>query len=1090
MTETRFEPVGSHMPFREIEERQRTFWREREIFRRSVEERPADNIYSFYEGPPTANGTPGVHFVMPRVFKDLFPRYKTMRGYRVPRKGGWDTQGLPVELEVERELGLRSKAEIEAYGIAEFNRKCRESVMRYVDQFEDLTERIAFWIDMTDPYVTYHAKYIESCWWILKTLWDAGLIYEARRTTPHCPRCETSLSSHELAQGYRENTPDPSVFVQFLADREALPEALRDYDGRTYLLAWTTTPWTLPGNTALAVDEGAEYAVVERDGVRLVAATARLGTLFAGDDESDLSIVGRTSGRDLVGVTYRGLYEPAEWGVPVLRFAGGRLEAWQPAEGPPPRHRVVAADFVSMDDGTGIVHVAPAFGEDDYQLGRSAGLLFIQPVDLQGRITGQESPFAGMFVKDADGSIMDDLHERGLLFKRETIRHTYPFCWRCETPLLYYAKPSWYIATTRVAETLNRSNREQMHWYPGHIRDGRYGDWLAHNVDWAVSRERYWGTPLPFWRCQGCGHADAVGSFAELKRRARDGENIDLSDPHRPYVDTITLDCPDCGETMRRVPEVADAWFDSGAMPYAQWHYPFENEATFAARFPADFICEAIDQTRGWFYSLHAEATLLHAAGAVAEPIAYRHVISHGHILDEAGEKMSKSRGNMVDPWQVLDEHGADALRWYLYTSAPAGNPRRFSSNLVGEAQRKFLLTLWNTYSFFVTYANIDDFDPAGPTPAERSDLDRWIRSALQQLIQRVTDDLEGYEPTTAARAIEAFVEELSNWYVRRSRRRFWKSEDDDDKAAAYHTLHECLVTVATLLAPFTPYVAEAIYRNLVAKPDPRAPESVHLAAWPELDASLVETDRNEAMRLVQRLASLGRAARSKAGVKVRQPLPELLVGLRSADEAATLRRYEDMLLDELNVKRLTVVDASAELATYVIKPNLPVLGPRLGKDVERLRSALQALGAEAAAEVARALGAGEGVEIAGVPLAPDDLLVELRERAGIAAAHDAAFTVAVRTEITPELAREGTAREIVHRIQGLRRDAGLAITDRIAVWIEADAAVAAAVQAHSGALRSETLATTLETGPPPPDTARATVEIDGAEVTIGLRRA
>ena len=1086
MAEARFAPVGSQMPFRELEERLRARWKEREVFRRSVEAEPERPLYSFYEGPPTANGAPGVHHVLSRVFKDLFPRYKTMRGYRVPRKGGWDTHGLPVELEVERELGLQSKAEIETYGIAEFNAKCRESVFRYVRQWEDLTERVAFWLDLHDAYITYTPQYIESCWWIIKQLWDAGLIYEDRRTTPHCPRCETSLSSHELALGYRENTPDPSLTVKFLTARASLPGSLRDYAGPTSLLAWTTTPWTLPGNSALAVDPDARYAVVAgSQGERLILAEA----LVAATLEGETAVEQTLPGRDLVGVTYEGLYEPGDWGLPLSRFEEGRLVGWSgPGEAAPWR-RVVEADFVSMEEGTGIVHVAPAFGADDYVLGRREGLAFLQPVDLQGRMTGPSSPFRGLFVKDADARILEDLKRRGLLAHHTTIHHTYPFCWRCETPLLYYAKPSWYIATTKVLKSLRRSNRELIHWHPEHLRDGRYGDWLANNVDWAISRERYWGTPLPIWRCQGCDGAEAVGSFDELRNRARQGEALDLSDPHRPFIDEVVLDCPTCRGEMRRIPEVADAWFDSGAMPYAQWHYPFENAEAFGAHFPADFICEGVDQTRGWFYSLHAEATLLHAAGATPEPTAYRHVMSLGHILDEAGEKMSKSKGNVVDPWQVLDDHGADALRWYLYTASPPGNSRRFGSHLVGDVQRRFLLRLWNTYSFFVTYANIDGFDPGGPAPVQRPDLDRWIRSALHGLIGRVTAALEEYEPTVAARAIEEFVEQLSNWYVRRSRRRFWKPVDDQDKAAAYHTLYECLVTVSHLLAPFTPYVADEIYGNLVVRRDHDAPDSVHLARWPEADAALIDDDLDRAMPLVQRLASLGRAARSRAGVKVRQPLAELLVSLRAPGDAAALEQHTAMLLDELNVKRITLVDEPTELVQAVIKPNLPVLGPRLGSDLGRLRTALQGLTPDQAAAIARAVTAAEPVEVAGFSLGAGDLLVELREREGVSAAQDAHYAAAVSTAITPELAREGTAREVVHRVQRLRRDAGLEITDRIALWIDAGPPVADAVAAHRDYVQTETLATDLRAGPPP-DGARASEErIEGERVIVAVRR-
>ncbi len=1081
-----FQPVGSQLPFREIESRVREFWEKEEIFRRSVAERPPDNIFSFFEGPPTANGSPGVHHILARVFKDIFPRYKTMRGYRVPRKGGWDTHGLPVELEVERELGLSSKQEIEAYGIAEFNARCRESVMRYVEQWEEMTDRIGFWIDMDEAYRTYSRNYVESCWWILKSLWDADLIYETRRTTPHCPRCETSLSSHELSLGYQDNIADPSISILFKVQSDSLPDSLADFEGATYLVAWTTTPWTLPGNSALAVSPDETYAVVRRGNDRLILASARVETIFSVDSEheTNLPIDFSVSGKDLVGLTYEGLYDPRAWRVPIFTFEGPRLVEWEDTSEPPAR-RVVPADFVSMEDGTGIVHIAPAFGIDDYSLGRDEGLLFIQPVDLKGRISGEGSPWQGEFVKDADTKIIADLESRGVLLKRETIRHTYPFCWRCDTPLLYYAKPSWYIATTRVAASLQRSNKDQMSWYPQHIQQGRYGDWIANNIDWAVSRERYWGTPLPFWRCQSCDAVDAVGSYDELSKRATNMP-AGLDDPHRPFVDEVELNCGNCGGTMRRIPEVADAWFDSGAMPYAQWHYPFENEELFTDRFPADFICEAVDQTRGWFYSLHAEATLLHAADQISEPVSYRNVISLGHILDETGEKMSKSKGNVVDPWSVLDEHGTDATRWYMISASPPGNPRRFSSDLVGEAQRKFLLTLWNTYSFFVTYANIDHFDPAAAPPAQRTELDRWVRSALHRLIEEVTQQLDDYEPTAAARAIAGFVDQLSNWYIRRSRRRFWKSDDAVAQAAAYHTLHECLTTLAKLIAPFTPYLAEEIHHNLAVNDE----DSVHLAAWPETDKTLIDIDLNQAMELVQRLASLGRAARSKAGVKVRRPLPEVLVGVADPTEAALVNAHAETLLEELNVKALRFIDTETDLVDYVIKPNLPVLGPRLGKEVGQLREALRSLEPEMAAQIAAAAQSGEAIEVAGISLAASDLLIETTEGAGTATAQEAGYTVVVTTETTPELEREGWAREIVHLVQGMRRAAGFEVADRVELWLATkEVALRNTVQNWADHIQDETLAPILHESPPELDSHHADKQIEGMMIAVGVRK-
>ena len=1102
-----FRPVGSLMPHLELEQRIRDFWRERDIFRRSVEERPEDDIYSFYEGPPTANGTPGVHHVLSRVFKDLFPRYQTMRGKRVPRKGGWDTHGLPVEIEVEKMLGLDSKPAIENYGIAEFNRHCRESVMEYVQQWEDMTDRVAFWIDMSDAYRTYTPEYVESCWWIFKTLWDAGLIYEARRTTPHCPRCESSLSSHELSQGMQDGVRDQAVTVRFRAHNGSLPERLH-WDGTTDFLAWTTTPWTLPANSGLALNAGETYAVVEvAPGERLILAQQLVDASLDGVVD-DWTIVGTAPGSDFVGVTYDGLYNPDRWGVPTYRFEGARLVDCRVEDGPLPLRKVAAADFVEMESGTGIVHIAPAFGEDDYLLGREVGLLFRQPVDLSGRIVGDPKAdgapsFVGKWVKDADPIIMDDLESRGLLLRKDVYEHTYPYCWRCDTPLLYYAKPSWYIATSEAKDSLTRSNSDLIHWHPEHTGTGRYGDWLANNVDWAVSRERYWGTPLPFWRCEPCDEVICIGSFDELRERAKafSGVEPDLSDPHRPYVDDIEIGCESCDGPARRCPEVADAWFDSGAMPYAQWHYPFENQDRFDERFPADFICEAVDQTRGWFYSLHAEAAMLHRAEAVPEPISFRNVISLGHILDESGEKMSKSKGNVVDPWQVLDESGADALRWYCYVASPAGNPRRFSPRLVSEAQRRFLHTLWNTYSFFVTYANIDGWQPASREARPTVELDRWVLSELHSLIGRVTEALDDYDATAAAREIDLFVDSLSNWYVRRSRRRFWSSArsggaaDLGAKESAYRTLYEVLTTLARLLAPLTPYLAEDIWRNLVGELDAGASESVHLARWPVADPLLIDESLNHEMQLVQRVASLGRAARSGAGIKVRQPLPSVSVAVRSAQDADAVDRHRNTIAEELNVKSVTLADAEADTRRYTIRPNLRALGPRIGAKIPVLRSALDSLSPELAARIAQAAEANQSIEIEGIELQSGDLLIEVDtdSAADAASAEDERCAVQLSTELTAELVAEGKAREVINRVQGLRRDSGLDPDDRISLRMASDdRELTSAVSEFESLIAAETLATSISIDGADLATAgnRTEAEIDGAAITLALERA
>ena len=1109
-----FRPVDPSVNFPDLETGILDFWRDKDIFKRSIEERPEDNLFVFYEGPPTANGRPGVHHIMPRVIKDLFARYKTMRGYRVPRKAGWDTHGLPVEIEVEKELGLSSKPEIEEFGIAEFNAQCRESVGRYVRDFEELTERIAFWADMDNPYVTYDNDYIESGWWIFKQLWDHGLVYQDYRSTPHCPRCETSLSDHELSQGYRDDVPDPSVYIKFRLPPEAR-ERIGLADGpAASIVAWTTTPWTLPGNTALAVMDDATYGLYEHEGEHLVLAEA-LSESVLGEEREALRTF---HGSELVGLAYEPLYRPETLEGTVRRFgADGHLRPLEPGEETEGLRRVLVADHVSLEDGTGIVHIAPAFGGEDFEDGKQHGLLFAQPIDTHGTMA-EGLPGGGTFAKDADRDVIRDLDERGLLLRSERIKHTYPFCWRCDSPLLYYAKPSWYIRTTAQRDRLLAGNA-RINWQPDHIKRGRFGNWLENNIDWAVSRERYWGTPLPFWVCGDCAGVSVIGSRAELAGRALDRAAAEaMDDLHRPYIDDIALHCDaeGCGGEMRRVPEVADAWFDSGAMPYAQWHYPFENQDEFDRQFPADFICEAIDQTRGWFYTLHAEAALLNAAEATPEEISYRNVICHGHILDEQGNKMSKSRGNVLEPFDVLDELGADAVRWYIYASAPVGSSRRFSVRLMNESLRRFQLTLWNVYSFFVSYANIDGLDPRERPAGEPPELDRWLLSELNALTERVTAGLDDYDPTVAARAIESFVDDLSNWYVRRSRRRFWRgvSGDDADKRSAYFTLHTALTTLARLLAPFTPFLAEELWANLARSIDGDARESVHLVDWPDLvplrpepsggqvnlkasgtagggltgsaRLKVIDESLNAETQLVKRVASMGRAARAKASLKVRQPLTEVLVRPRDAGEAAALTRNEALLLEELNVKALATLEDEAGVVTFDVKPNLPVLGPRLGREVGAVRSALAALDA---GEVAAAVRSGQNVTVAGHDLAPGDFLVEMRESEGYAVASEAGYTVAIATAVTPELADEGVARELVRHIQDLRREADFELSDRITTWCAGDDTIARVLAAHGDYVQAETLSVELFTEPPPADAQRTAFTLDGVEVVVGVRR-
>ena len=1021
----KFDVVSSRVNFPDLDAEILDYWKERDVFRRSSDERPDAPLFMMYEGPPTANGSPGIHHVLARVFKDVISRHRTMKGCRVIRKGGWDTHGLPVELQIEQELGISSKREIEEFGIAEFNKRCRESVFRYVKEWEVMTDRIGYWVDMDDPYVTLENDYIETGWWILKQLWDRGLLYQDRRGAPHCPRCVSSLSSHEVALGYRENTPDPSVFVQF--------EAIDWPDAETtYFLAWTTTPWTLPGNTALAVAADAEYSVVAIGDCQLILATALLSVL-----QDDYTVVKTLPGSDLVGLPYRPLYDATEYGVPIRQFVRGSdgQVTLQDSNGYAPR--VVPADFVSMDDGSGIVHIAPAFGDEDLGLGREQELAFVQSVDLQGVITGSY-PFAGKFVKDADPEIAADLESRGLLYHQGVYRHTYPFCWRCDTPLLYYAKTSWYIRTTAVKDRLV-GNNSRINWYPEHIREGRFGEWLRNNIDWAISRERFWGTPIPIWRCDSCGAMDCVGSVAELSQRS--GGNLDDLDLHRPYVDDVTWPCASdgCAGTMCRIPEVMDCWFDSGMMPLAQWHYPFENpDIQTDGRLPADYICEAVDQTRGWFYSLHALSTLMQ------DDIAYRNVICLGLILDGRGRKMSKRLGNIVEPDSILDVHGADALRWYLFTASHPGEPRRFSDRLVQQTLRQVLLTLWNVYSFFTNYANIDEFEPSQIPDGWRpeAELDRWVLAELNQLVQVVDGHLDNYNPTDAGRRIADFIDNLSNWYVRRSRRRFWKSDADADKLGAYATLYACLTTVARLMAPLAPFVSEQMYRNLELRFNPDGPDSVHLADYPVADTSLIDDAIMDATRLAIRVSSMGRSARSKAGLKVRQPLASVVVRTRTSDEAKYLDWVGEQILEELNIKKL---------------------------QADGLEQDLYAQAQSAAGQDSNSKNGDSVVAVN-----------------GYSAALEAGYMVAVDANITPELADEGLARELAHRIQNLRKGARFEITDHIVTYYQGPDDVARVMKTHGDYIMQETLSDSLLPEPPAADAKSETAKVNDMEVTLG----
>jgi isoleucyl-tRNA synthetase len=1052
-----FKPVNPKVDIQKLEREQMDFWRVNKIFERTMTEREGKPTYVFYEGPPTANGRPGSHHVLARAFKDMFPRYKTMRGFYCLRKGGWDTHGLPVEIEVQKELGLKSKAEIEAYGVAEFNERCRASVFRYITDWERLTERIAYWVDLDNAYVTFTNDYIESIWYILKQFWQKGLLFRGYKVVPYSPSSGTPLSSHEVSLGYKE-IDDPSVYVRF---------PLRDKPG-VYFLAWTTTPWTLPGNVALAVGGDVQYVQVEiplPDGEgteQLILAEALVDRVLKIDPEQR-RVVKRFKGKDLAGTHYNPLY------------------TFLPVEGN--YAYVTVGDFVSTEDGTGIVHIAPAYGADDMGVAEKYGLPMLHTVVENGRFVDAVTPFRGMWFKDADRDIIKDLKTRGLMYRSETYRHTYPHNWRDNTPLMYYARQTWFIRATEYREKMIALNNT-INWTPDHVREGRFGNWLEDLKDWALGRERYWGTPLPVWVDDQTGEMLCVGSVAELSQLAgRDLTDLDL---HRPYVDDITFPNPSGkGGTMRRVPEVIDVWFDSGAMPLSQWGYPHRNRAMFDQQFPADYICEAVDQTRGWFYSLHAISTMLN------EQVAFKNVICLGHILDEKGEKMSKSKGNIVNPWDVLDKHGADAFRWYMYTATAPGEPRRFSSDLVGEVVTKFWLTLWNTYSFFVTYANIDGWTPgsAQPPVSERDELDRWILSELHQLTRQVTEAFESYDATGATRPIQAFVDVLSNWYVRLSRRRFWKSESDTDKLSAYATLYECLVTVSKLIAPTMPFLSEALYRNLVAQVDAAAPQSVHLALWPAYDEPLIDRNRIAEMRLVQRLVSLGRAAREKVKIGVRQPLLEAQFVTRDPQEATALEKMAEMIGAELNVKKVTLLGEP----TYKLNPLPAVLGKKFGKSFPRIQKMLREGERADVQRWAKALRAGETLtlELDGemYQVTPEECEVQMQAGEGSAFAEEGGYMAVIDTTMTDDLIREGLAREVVRRVQTMRRDADFDIADHITVRYTASDKLQTAIQQFADYIRDETLTEQLEQGDPDDGFFKQDFALDDETLLVGIKR-
>jgi isoleucyl-tRNA synthetase len=1015
----RYRPVEPSQSFPDLEQEVLERWRERDVFRESIRRREGAEQYRFYDGPATANGRPGTHHVLARVFKDVFPRFKTMRGYQVHRKGGWDTHGLPVELEIEKELGFKSKDDIEAYGVAEFNAKCRESVLRNIDEWNALTERIGHWIDLDDAYVTFENDYIESVWWSLKTVFDKGLLTEGHKVVPYCTRCGTALSSHEVALGYKD-VVDPSVYAKF---------PLLDDPGVS-LLAWTTMPWTLVPHAAIVVDPNITYVRAKLGDDRLILAEALVERVLGEDAE----VEERFQGSTLLGLRYE----------PPFPYVDGYGERG---------HSVLPGDFVSTDDGTGVVHTAAAYGEDDFRVATAEGLTIQNPVLPDGTFDDRAGPFAGMYVRAADRPIIDALREAGKLFRVAEYEHSYPHCWRCDTPLIYYAKTSWYVRTTARHDELLASN-EAVNWYPEHIKHGRFGKWLENNVDWALSRERYWGTPLPIWRADEDGEIVCVGSRDELRALGADVPD----DLHRPFIDDAVFERD--GKTFRRVPDLIDVWWDSGCMPFAQFHAPFENEELFAERFPADYICEALDQTRGWFYSLLAISTLLY------DRSSFETVVCLGLILDAEGRKMSKSKGNVVSPWDVIEEHGADAFRWYYFTSKQPWDGYLFSPEGVGEGVRQFLKTLWNTYGFYVLYANVNDVSGEG----ELTDLDRWVLSRLAGTTAFVTERMEDYDTTFAGRAIAELVDDVSNWYVRRSRRRFW-----DGDPAAFETLHTVLVTISKLLAPLTPFVADAIYENL----DGSLP-SVHLEDFPE------PGERDEQlewqMGVARDAVELGRAGRAHGKVKVRQPLREAVV-VAADRERAAIERFESIVLEELNVKAVRYVSEADELGRFELKPNYRALGPRFGKHMPQAAAAIEAL------DPARLrAGAEVGINVDGVDhtIGPDDVQMVLQPLDGYQVERAGTHAVALDLQLDDELRREALAREVVHAVQAARKSAGLNVEDRISLTLGGDDELLAAARAHEDYLTRETLTTALaydgaDGGQP--------AEIEGKKLSIAVER-
>ena len=1035
-----YQEVSTNMNFVEREQETARFWEENRTFQKSVEELEGHPSYVFYDGPPTANGKPHIGHLQTRSFKDLFPRFHTMKGQMVPRKAGWDTHGLPVELEVEKLLHINGKDQIEAYGIAPFIEKCKESVWKYKGMWEDFSKDVGFWADMDHPYVTYDNSFIESEWWALKQIWDKGLLYKGFKIVPYCPRCGTPLSSHEVAQGYKD-VKERSAIAKFKVKGED-----------AFILAWTTTPWTLPSNVALCVNANEDYVKVSAKGETYYLAAALCDTVLG---EGEYTVLETYKGADLEGKEYE----------PLFDFVSPKEKCWY----------VVCDDYVTLTDGTGIVHIAPAFGEDDAKVGRKYGLPLVQLVDGKGEMTA-ETKWAGTFCKDADPLILQDLEERGLLYSAPKFEHSYPFCWRCDTPLISYARASWYIKMTDVKDQLIRNNNT-VKWYPESIGKGRFGDWLENVQDWAVSRNRYWGTPLNIWECE-CGHRHAVGSIAELRELSSNcPEDIEL---HRPYVDQVTIPCPHCGKEMHRVPEVIDCWFDSGSMPFAQHHYPFENKELFESQFPADFISEAVDQTRGWFYSLLAISTLLF------DKAPFKNVLVQGLVQDENGQKMSKSKGNAVDPMEALKKFGADPLRWYFYTNSAPWLPSRFHEKAVIEGQKKFFSTLWNTYAFYVLYANIDSFDPTQYQldQCALTVMDRWLLSRLNTAVQAVDENLSAYKVPEACRALQDFVDEMSNWYVRRSRERYWAQGVTDDKTAAYMTLYTALVTTAKMAAPMAPFMSEDIYRNLVCSVDKAAPESVHLCAWPQYEAARVDKKLEADMDEVLRIVTQGRAARNLCGQKNRQPLQALYTDA----DAGLGELYQDIIKQELNVKELHFLSDMSQFTDYTFKPQLKLLGKKLGKRLGEVRQALSELDGAAAKKelddtgvLKLALPGGE------VDLTAEELLIDTAQKEGFTSISDRGLTVVLDTTLNDQLIEEGFVREIVSKLQSMRKDAGFNVVDHIEVYHQGSQKIAQVLRDNEQSILSDVLGEACHQDQL--DGYTAQWDINGETTTFGVKR-